>query len=136
MLLQERSTFTDTVWRTDRKLFPDRSREQIFSGQLSDDGHWNKHIDMIIFSGLSDWYAKNIVGPAWFLPVRSVIFRYVCKFRNIIITLYYIINSIKWKYLAATELMNNSVLFFNSSCQRPCELLPSLDVRRTSSVVR
>jgi hypothetical protein len=43
---------------TKRKLFPDRSREQIFTG-------------------LSDRYAENIVGPAWFLPVRSGIFRYV-----------------------------------------------------------
>ena len=34
------------------KLFPDRSREQIFAG-------------------LSDRYAENIVGPAWFLPVGS-----------------------------------------------------------------
>ena len=44
MLLQERSTFKDTGL-TKRKLFPDRSREQNFTGLL-------------------DRYAKNIVGPA------------------------------------------------------------------------
>jgi len=45
MLLQERSTFKDTDSPTKRKLFPDRRREQIFTG-------------------LSDRYAENIVGPA------------------------------------------------------------------------
>jgi hypothetical protein len=44
MLLQERSTFKDTVWRTDKEQ---------------------------IFTGLSDQYAENIVGPAWFFPVGS-----------------------------------------------------------------
>ena len=42
----------DRLLKTKRKLFPDQSREQIFTG-------------------LSDRYAENIVGPAWFLPVRS-----------------------------------------------------------------
>jgi hypothetical protein len=102
-----------------RKLFPDRSREQIFTG-------------------LSDWYAENVVGPAWFLPIRSDGPAYFDMSVNLeILLLHYItlLTSIKWKYLAATELMNNSVLFFSSSCQRPCELLPSLDVRRLSYVV-
>ena len=51
MLLQERLTFLKTMFDrpTKRKLFPDQSR-----------------------------YAENIVGPDWFLPVRSDIFRYVC----------------------------------------------------------
>jgi hypothetical protein len=92
MLLQERLTFTDTVWRTDKELFPDRSREQIFTG-------------------LSDRYAKNIVGPAWLLPVRSDGPAYFDMSVNLEILLHYIplLTSIKWKYLAATELMNNSV---------------------------
>jgi hypothetical protein len=41
-----------TLFVTDRQKIPDRSREQFFTG-------------------LSDRYAENIVGPAWFLPVRS-----------------------------------------------------------------
>jgi hypothetical protein len=54
MLLQERSTFKDKLFDrpTKRKVFPDLSREKIFTG-------------------LSDRYAENIVGPALMLPVRS-----------------------------------------------------------------
>jgi hypothetical protein len=71
-----------------------------------------------------------------FLQQRSGIFRYVCKFRNIIITLYYIINSIKWKYLAATELMNNSVHFFLAHLAKGrVSFCHQLDVRRLSFVV-
>ena len=54
MLLQEKLAFKDVLFDgpTKRKLFHDRSREQIFTG-------------------ISDRYAKIIVGPARFLPVRS-----------------------------------------------------------------
>ena len=54
MLLQERSTFKDKLFDrpTKRKVFPDLSREQIFTR-------------------LSDRCAENIVGPALMLPVRS-----------------------------------------------------------------
>ena len=47
MLLQERLNFKDTVCDgpTKKKKIPDRSREQFFTG-------------------LSDRYAENIVGPA------------------------------------------------------------------------
>jgi hypothetical protein len=60
MLLQERLTFKDTVWRTDKeKIVSWPSREQIFTR-------------------LSDRYAENIVRLTLFFPVRSDIFRYVC----------------------------------------------------------